>query len=61
MKQSSRLRHSGMVRKHQTSDVQLQIGESRVSGFDASHCPGLTGLWITPLLAMTEIMERHYA
>jgi hypothetical protein len=27
--------HSGMVRKHQTSDAQLRIGESRDSGFDA--------------------------
>ena len=34
--------HSGMVRKHQTSDVQLHIGESRDSGFDASHRPGTT-------------------
>jgi hypothetical protein len=24
--------HSGMVRKHQTSDAQLRIGESRDSG-----------------------------
>src|SRR5260370_9825233 len=38
----SRFRHSGMVRKHQTSDVQLHIGESRDSGFDASHRPGMT-------------------
>jgi hypothetical protein len=29
---------------HQTSDVQLHIGESRDSGFDASHRPGMTGL-----------------
>jgi hypothetical protein len=33
---------SWMVRKHQTSDVQLHIGESRDSGFDASHRPGMT-------------------
>jgi hypothetical protein len=32
-----------MVRKHQTSDAQLRIGESRDSGFDASHRPGMTG------------------
>jgi len=31
-----------MVRSHQTSDVQLHIGESRDSGFDASHRPGMT-------------------
>jgi|SRR6476660_7252059 len=36
------LRHSGMVRQHQTSDAQLRIGESRDSGFDASHRPGMT-------------------
>jgi hypothetical protein len=35
-------RHSGMVRKHQTSDVQLHIGESLDSGFDAWHRPGMT-------------------
>jgi hypothetical protein len=33
-----------MVRQHQTSDVQLHIGESRDSGFDASHRPGMTVL-----------------
>src|ERR1700731_3975480 len=37
-------RHSGMVRQHQTSDVPLHIGESRDSGFDASHRPGMTVL-----------------
>jgi hypothetical protein len=31
-----------MVREHQTSDVQLHIGESLDSGFDASHRPGMT-------------------
>jgi hypothetical protein len=36
------LRHSGMVREHQTSDVQLHIGESRDSGFDTLHRPGMT-------------------
>jgi hypothetical protein len=39
-----------MVRKHQTSDAQLRIGESRASGFDALHRPGTTvllGLAIT--------------
>jgi len=35
-------RHSGMVRQHQTSDVQLHIGEPRDSGFGASHRPGMT-------------------
>ena len=35
-------RHSGMVREHQTSDAQLRIGESRDSGFEASHRPGMT-------------------
>jgi hypothetical protein len=30
------------VRKHQTSDVQLHIGESLDFGFDASHRPGMT-------------------
>jgi hypothetical protein len=33
-----------MVRQHQTSDVQLHIGESLDSGFDASHRPGMTVL-----------------
>jgi hypothetical protein len=32
-----------MVRK-QTSDVQLHIGESRDSGFDAAHRPGMTSI-----------------
>jgi hypothetical protein len=53
--QASRInRHSGMVRQHQTSDVQLHIGESLDSGFDAEpvigprfartrwHRPGMT-------------------
>jgi hypothetical protein len=31
-----------MVRQHETSDAQLRIGESRDSGFDASHRPGMT-------------------
>ena len=31
-----------MVRKDQTSDVQLHIGESRDSGFDATRRPGMT-------------------
>jgi hypothetical protein len=31
-----------MVRQHQTSDAQLRIGESRDSGFDALHRPGMT-------------------
>jgi hypothetical protein len=33
---------------HQTSDVQLHIGESRDSGFDALHRPGMTA-WIASL------------
>src|SRR6202171_5918817 len=49
-----RRRHSGMARQRQTSDVQLHIGESRDSGFDAEpvigprlartrwHRPGMT-------------------
>src|SRR6202022_1414354 len=28
--------------KDQTADAQLRIGESRDSGFDASHRPGMT-------------------
>jgi hypothetical protein len=28
--------------KDQTSDAQLRIGESRDSGFDAPHRPGMT-------------------
>jgi hypothetical protein len=28
--------------KNQTTDAQLRIGESRDSGFDASHRPGMT-------------------
>src|SRR5882762_941038 len=31
-----------MVRKHQTSGAQLRTGESRDSGFDALHRPGMT-------------------
>jgi hypothetical protein len=31
-----------MVRQHQTSDVQLHIGESRDSGFDVLHRPRMT-------------------
>jgi hypothetical protein len=31
-----------MVRQHQTSDAQSRIGESRDSGFDALHRPGMT-------------------
>jgi hypothetical protein len=31
-----------MVRRDQTSDAQLRIGESLDSGFDASHRPGMT-------------------
>jgi len=38
-RKQSGLRHSGMVREHQTSDVQLHIGESRDSGFDAFASP----------------------
>jgi hypothetical protein len=37
--------HSSSFRdgpKDQTSDVQLRIGESRDSGLDASHRPGMT-------------------
>src|SRR6266571_4944534 len=34
-----------MVRKHQTSDVQLHIGESRDSGFASSTRPGMTAEW----------------
>src|SRR5450631_4873190 len=30
--------------KDQTSDAQLRIGESRDSGFDASHRPGMTAM-----------------
>src|SRR5260221_10322366 len=30
--------------KDQTSDVQLHIGESRDSGLDASHRPGMTAV-----------------
>jgi len=33
------LRHSGMVREHQTTDAQLRIGESRDSGFALSRAP----------------------
>src|SRR6202049_607824 len=50
-------RHSGMVRQHQTSDVQLHIGESRDSGFDASHRPGMTKLGL-PSRALIE-KARH--
>src|SRR5260370_2312702 len=37
-----------MVRWHQTSDAQLRIGESRDSGSDASHRPGMTGKFKPP-------------
>jgi hypothetical protein len=42
---SAERRHSGIVRQHQTPDVQLHIGESLDSGFDAPHRPGMTD-WI---------------
>jgi hypothetical protein len=32
-------RHSGMVRKHQTSGAQMRTGKSRDSGFDARIAP----------------------
>ena len=41
-----------MVRKHQTSDAQLRIGESRDSGFDALHRPGMTRLGALPHAAL---------
>src|ERR1700730_6714143 len=50
-----RLRQSGMVRKHQTSDAQLRIGESLDSGFDAPHRPGMTSPRFAAL-AMTLIL-----
>jgi hypothetical protein len=44
----------------QTSDVQLHIGESRDSGFDASHRPGMTAseLSVASLLARTVILRE---
>jgi hypothetical protein len=44
-----------MVRQHQTSDAQLRIGESRDSGFDASHRPGRT------VRAMTVVANAYRA
>jgi hypothetical protein len=35
-----------------TSDAQLRIGESRDSGFDASHRPGMTLTWDRLLAAL---------
>jgi hypothetical protein len=34
-----KLCHSGAMRKHRTSDVQLHIGESRDSGFALVRAP----------------------
>src|SRR6476659_10466612 len=44
--------------KDQTSDAQLRIGESRDSGFDASHRPGMTAFRIGALLATTTTARR---
>src|SRR6266853_6715203 len=46
--------------KDQTSDAQLRIGESRDSGFDASHRPGMTavGLFAEPTSAAPRIASR---
>ena len=41
--------------KDGTSDVQLHIGESRDSGFDASHRPGMT------VRAMTVVANAYRA
>jgi len=44
-------RHSGAMRQHRTSDVQLHIGESQDSGSGPSDHPGMT-LEINPLLTI---------
>ena len=44
-----------MLRRHQTSDAQLRIGEFRDSGFDASHRPGMTTL----AFLMAHLTSRH--
>jgi hypothetical protein len=66
-----RQRHSGRVRKHQTSDAQLRIGESLDSGFDAEpvvgpakgrtrwHRPGMTA-WMD-LLSLSDDVSRHFS
>src|SRR5438552_996830 len=50
-------RHSGMVRKHQTPDVQLHIGESRDSGFEAPPRPGMTDRKSTRLNSSHQIIS----
>ena len=61
-----------MVRKHQTSDAQLRIGESRDSGLDAEpvigpargrtrwHRPGMTGVFYAamPMPAASSAARR---
>src|SRR5260370_5462595 len=47
--------------KDQTSDAQLRIGESRDSGFDASHRPGMTSIdywWSLQSSQLPRIAER---
>jgi hypothetical protein len=45
--------------KDQTSDVQLHIGKSRDSGFDASHRPGKTIAKAYPLASQAQARITH--
>jgi hypothetical protein len=44
----------------QTSDVQLHIGESRDSGFDASHRPGMTASGLLRRFAAMNAMDSIF-
>src|SRR5260370_38782976 len=47
--------------KDQTSDAQLRIGESRDSGFDASHRPGMTESGLARSLRSLQTYVRDLA
>jgi len=50
-----------MVRQHQTTDAQLRIGESRDSGFDASHRPGMTvGDCFVAIAPRNDVLKTEY-
>src|SRR5258708_4207482 len=48
-----------MVRQHQPSDAQLRIGESRDSGLDASHRPGMTVSGLLRFARNDGSLSRH--
>src|SRR5258707_5804598 len=56
-------RHSGGDAKHRPSDAQLRIGESRDSGLDAAHRPGMTApnRWHFAALSYISPLRRAFA